>query len=249
MHLEIIGKQIKVTDSLNNHIKDNLKKIKCYFDRIIHVYISLEVIKDTQIAEITITVDRHHFHNKVKSDDMYKSIDILFHKIERQVRRYKEYSVDKKKIGIQGHIVDIKSQEKNDIEITEKKIEAKPMSDLEAILQLSIADNSFVMGYYEQTEDYKNNIPNFVEKVGENHYNIYSHDVYWTEKSVRLKDNQIEASSIKTIKLSLETIEDSIDFMERNHISFRLFDSLRLEKPVLLNKIANKKYLLIREDI
>lgn len=250
MHLEIIGKQIKVTASLNDHIKENLKRIKCYFDKIIHVYVSLEVIKNTQIAELTVTVDRHHFHNRVKSDDMYKSIDMLFHKMERQVRRYKEYLIDRKQSGFDGHSMEIKlQQEEKKIKIHEQKIANKPMNDLEVVLQMSLDENVKSVGYYADIKEYKNNHPNFVYKINNTNYKIYHFDLFWEEKSVILtNEKKLEISSIQSIKPPIETIEDSLDYMQNNDIDFRLFISLRLQKPILITKIS-KEYYLIREEL
>lgn len=248
MNLEVIGKQIKVTSALNEHIKENLKKIKCYFDKIIHVYVSLEVIKDTQIAEVTITVDKNHFHNRVKSEDMYKSIDILFHKIERQVRRYKEHLIDKKKVGFHGHSMEIKShEEEKKVKIVEKKIESKPMNDLEIILQMSLEENLKSVGYYA---DIKHNyFPNFAYKINNKHYKIYHYDLFWEEKLVVLNDSKkLDILSVQTVKPSIETIEESIDYITSNEIDFRLFISLRLQKPIVITK-TGKEYLLIREEI
>lgn len=250
MHLEIIGKNIKVTSSLNEHIKNSLKKIKCYFDKIIHIYVSLEVIKDTQIVEVTITVDRHHFHNRIKSDDMYKSIDTVFQKMERQVRRYKEQLIDKRQSGFDGHSMEIKSQqEEKSIKIQENRIAAKPMSDLEAVLQLSLEDKNNCMGYYASEKNYSDKSPSFVNKIDGENYKIYSYDLFWEEKTVTFtKDKKIEISSVQSIKPSIEMIEDSIEYITSNDIDTRFFISLRLEKPILIKK-NHSEFILIREEL
>ena len=91
MHLNIQGRHLAITPSLNDYVKTKLKKIKYYFDHIVHAHVVLEVIKNQQIAEITVTVEHHHFHNRTSSGDMYKSIDLLFDKLENQVHNYKEH--------------------------------------------------------------------------------------------------------------------------------------------------------------
>jgi putative sigma-54 modulation protein len=95
MNLSIQGRHITVTPSLHEHVKDKITKIKDHFDHIIHAHTVLSVERSDQIAEATITVGHRHFHNKYKSEDMYKSIDKLFDKLERQVRRHKNFIQEK----------------------------------------------------------------------------------------------------------------------------------------------------------
>lgn len=90
MNQRITGINIPLTRSLKDHVEDKTKKIRTTFDKITSIEVTLKVEKGEQTAEISAHANGHTFHAKVSSENMYKSIDEVSHKMFRQIRRQKE---------------------------------------------------------------------------------------------------------------------------------------------------------------
>ena len=255
MHLSIQGRHLLMTPALNEYVKNKLKKIKYYFDHIIHVHVVLEVMKKVDhIAEVTITVERHHFHNKVKSDDMYRSIDMLFDKIEIQVRRYKEYLIDKRKKN-QRAIVDREVQEsltqlsaeKVEADVIEIEVDPKPMSTLEALLQMQTLVHRDIFGYYKNPGDEK--ISYIIRGEEEKKYFLFVYDGIWERHELLLlNQDHFETLLVQSNRPPTERIEDAVTYLN-NHLdeTHRFFISVRTHMSALLFRIAKNRYKLLRQ--
>jgi len=79
------------TDALKNYAKDKLERIRKFLPDPIAVHVVMSKERHTHRADVNVQL-----HNGLKiagheiTDDMYSSIDQVVHKIERQVRRYKD---------------------------------------------------------------------------------------------------------------------------------------------------------------
>lgn len=248
MHLNIQGRHLKITPALSDYVKEKIKKIKYYFDHVIHAHIVLEVLKSHQQAEVTITVEHHHFHNKVATEDMYKSVDLLFDKVEIQVRRYKEHQTDihnkKNKEAMMEELSGARQVSK--IELNDMPISDKPLSHLEAALQLEVDSQKKVIGYYAETSAK----PSFLIQIKEKHFEqLFFDGRHWERKEVSVIDNQLQVHHIINEKLSTEVIEDAIDYLNHNQdVAYRFFISARANAPMLLIKKKDNHFDVIREN-
>ncbi|MDU2183110.1 MAG: ribosome-associated translation inhibitor RaiA, partial [Negativicoccus succinicivorans] len=89
MKLSVRGKSMDVTPALQQYVEKHTDKIQRYFDKEIALHVLLSVTKNTQKAEATMQVDGIFIRAVEKSADMYKSIDVVFDKLERQIHKYK----------------------------------------------------------------------------------------------------------------------------------------------------------------
>lgn len=254
MYVSIQGRHLTVTPAIHEYVKNKLKKIKFYFDQIVHAHVVLSVIKNSQFAEVTISVERHHFHNKVATDDMYKSIDQLFDKLERQVVKHKE-SHGHAKVGVdkrKSHIEEVEEvKTKPDFDIEDHEIEAKPMSDLEALLQLRADNKARYIGYYNTQLSER---PSFAEKIDASHYRIYAHDGHWEKKEVELlSGDRLQVNAIENIRIVTETIEHAADYIQNHPEECRLFRSVLTQTIMLLFPaklpMKNGHFGIIRERV
>ena len=95
-----------------------------------------------------ITVPAMHFtlRSEESHDDLYAAIDLTVDKLERQIRKNKTKINSKiKKNVIQNFELDLEdSFEDSETEILKrKKVDMKPMSEEEAILQMNMLGHSF----------------------------------------------------------------------------------------------------------
>jgi putative sigma-54 modulation protein len=58
--------------------------------------VTLHIENLTQIAEAVVHLNGNEFHARGDSDDLYKSIDEMAHKLEIQLNKHKEKMIDQR---------------------------------------------------------------------------------------------------------------------------------------------------------
>ncbi|TXD96976.1 ribosome-associated translation inhibitor RaiA [Psychrobacter frigidicola] len=97
MNVSISGHHITVTEAMNKAVHDKLTKIESHFDQIqsIQVILSLDNSgasdggKKSHKAEAIMRVSGQEMFVQAFDDDMYKAINEMADKLDRQVRKYK----------------------------------------------------------------------------------------------------------------------------------------------------------------
>ena len=90
MKLEILGKNLKVTDDWRARVENKLGKYEKYFNENVVGYVNLSQVKNSQIVEITVPLKNGaHIRVEEESFDMLQSIDKAVDKLDRQVRKHK----------------------------------------------------------------------------------------------------------------------------------------------------------------
>ena len=90
MKINIIGHHLEITDGLNEYIGKKLKKIKVHSQDILEIKIILSVDNITHNAEGNTYLPKTDLHAKCSSNDMYKSIDLLIDKLDKQIIKHNE---------------------------------------------------------------------------------------------------------------------------------------------------------------
>ncbi|WLP94800.1 ribosome hibernation-promoting factor, HPF/YfiA family [Psychrobacter sp. M13] len=107
MNVSISGHHITVTDAMNAAVSEKLEKIERHFDQIqsIQVILSLDNSgasdggQKSNKAEAIMRVSGKEMFVQAFDDDMYKAINDMSDKLERQVRKYKTRQESKKTQG------------------------------------------------------------------------------------------------------------------------------------------------------
>ncbi|MBT6250795.1 MAG: ribosome-associated translation inhibitor RaiA [Nitrosomonadales bacterium] len=94
MKINITGHHLEITNGINDHIHNKIKKIKGHADYILEVKVILSVDNITHNAEANIHLPKTTLHAKCSSNDMYKSIDLLINKLDKQIIKHKEKMTD-----------------------------------------------------------------------------------------------------------------------------------------------------------
>jgi ribosomal subunit interface protein len=152
----IRGENIEVTDALRSYVEKRLKKMEKYFDlnQDVVAHVNLKVYRDhTAKVEITIPLPYLVLRAEETSDDMYRSIDFVSEKLERQIRKYKtKINRKSREKGINDFLVENSDTDTGDIDnddgsgfsiVRNKQIGLKPMSPEEAILQMNMLEHDF----------------------------------------------------------------------------------------------------------
>lgn len=159
MNVRITARHMELTEALRTYTENALKKVESYFDRVIEADVVLDVQKHRQIAEVNMVANGVRIHGKESSTDMYASLDAVLLKLEKQIKKHKDrinrheprpardlgnYDHAILSLGENGHepAVDAPLRSR---EIHREKLPMKPMSVDEAVLQLELVDEPFLV--------------------------------------------------------------------------------------------------------
>lgn len=158
MELIVRGKNLEITDALKSYVEKHTGKVQRYFDKSIKINALLRISNMTQICEVTVYVDGVIIRGVEKSDDMYKSIDLVFDKVERQIHKYKTRLAKrfKEKGVFTREFVSAKEPEGDkagefDV-VRVKQFQVSPMSVEEAILQMNLLGHDFFLFFNSESD-------------------------------------------------------------------------------------------------
>ena len=97
MNLSVSGHHLDVTPAIRTYVQSKLERVTRHFDHVIDAHVILTVDKLRQKAEVTLHVRGKDLHCECEDADLYAAIDLLADKLDRQVLRYKDKLVEKKR--------------------------------------------------------------------------------------------------------------------------------------------------------
>lgn len=92
--LQISGQHMEVTDALQKLTETKVEHMSHIYENITHIHITFHVDKHEQVASGQVSVPGTVLAAEAKSDDLYKSIDLLVDKLSSQLRKYKDKHSD-----------------------------------------------------------------------------------------------------------------------------------------------------------
>lgn len=95
MQLNISGHHVDLTPALKDYVTNKFERLERHFDHITNCQVTLLVDKVRQLAEATLHVIGGEIHAKAEGADMYAAIDGLVDKLDRQIIKHKEKTVDR----------------------------------------------------------------------------------------------------------------------------------------------------------
>lgn len=90
MEIQISGQHIEVTQAIEKHIHNKFRRIEKHFESMVNVHVVLKVEKTQHIGEATIHISHQDIAATASSEDMYKTINVLVDKLDRQIVKHKE---------------------------------------------------------------------------------------------------------------------------------------------------------------
>lgn len=88
MKIKIIGKELKITEAMNDYVEKKLDRIDKYFEDA-EADVTLKTEKNEQIAEICVLANGEKYRAVTEDKDLYASIDKDIDILEGQVRKMK----------------------------------------------------------------------------------------------------------------------------------------------------------------
>jgi len=150
MQTSVTFKNLDPSDPLRSYVQDKLDRFDRLLDNPAEASVVLSVEKFRHIAEINISGDRLIINGKEETNDMYSAIDMVLDKLEKQIKKNKQ-KVRERRLTSKGKNKNLPGAELNlpeeepAIEVKVKNIEYKPMDVEEAILQMDLLNDSFLV--------------------------------------------------------------------------------------------------------
>jgi len=150
MQTSVTFKNLDPSDPLKSYVQDKLDRFDRLLDNPAEANVVLSVEKFRHIAEINISGDRLTINGKEETNDMYSAIDMVLDKLEKQIKKNKQ-KVRERRTSSKGKTKNLPGAEMSTpdeepaIEIKVKNIEYKPMDVEEAVLQMDLLKDSFLV--------------------------------------------------------------------------------------------------------
>ena len=137
MKIKITGKELKITEAINDYVEKKMERIDKYFEDA-QAEVTLRTEKNEQIAEIYVTANGQKYRAVTENKDMYASIDKDIDILEGQIRKTK---TKKEKMMKDASIKMMELTTDKEAEIQDEIIktsyyEIKPMLPEDAVLKL-----------------------------------------------------------------------------------------------------------------
>ena len=137
MKIKITGKELKITEAINDYVEKKLDRIDKYFEDA-EAEVTLRTEKTEQIAEIYVSANGEKYRAVTEDKDMYASIDKDIDILEGQIRKSK---TKKEKMMREGSLktMEVNEEKHTDVEneiIKTSYYDIKPMLPEDAVLKL-----------------------------------------------------------------------------------------------------------------
>ena len=171
MEIIVHGSKIKITEAMNDYIKEKLGKLDKYLENgeNVRANVMVKVRNHEQTVEITIPLKSFILRSEETKEDFYAAVDKTIDKLERQVRKNKTRMMSKQVKPVHEFdfsVIEVEKEDKEESKIVKRKtVEVKPMNEEEAILQMELLGHQFYLYKDSETDKivvlYKRNDGNY----------------------------------------------------------------------------------------
>lgn len=154
MQISVTFRHMEPSEVLRNYAIERVKKVKKFLEGFAEANVTLSIEKFRHTAEVNILANGAKIVGQEETNDMYSAIDLVMDKIEKQVKKHREKVKDKKSVsniraprtvGINILSYDRSEGENAPRIIKSERYLAKPMYLDEAVMQLDVLDNEFLV--------------------------------------------------------------------------------------------------------
>ena len=137
MEIKVLGKELKVTEAINDYVERKLERIDKYFETA-SAEVTIRAEKNEQIAEVTVSANGESYRAEAEEKDLYASIDKVIDILEGQIRKTKtkkEKMMTDASLKTMEVVTDKVSEIKDEI-VKTSYYEIKPITPEDAVLEL-----------------------------------------------------------------------------------------------------------------
>ena len=147
MQTSVTFKNLDPSEHLKAYAQDKLKRLDKYLYNPAAANVVLMVEKHRHIAEVNIAGDRLNINGREETTDMYSAIDMVLDKIEAQVKKGKQKVRERRGESPKAILAEAAMAVENDStgRVQVMPIEYKPMDVEEAVMQMNLSNDSFLV--------------------------------------------------------------------------------------------------------
>jgi putative sigma-54 modulation protein len=154
MNTSVRFKNLEPSDALKSYVSEKLNRMEKYFNGPAEANVVLSIEKFRHSAEINIMGDRLNINGKEETEEMYSAIDMVLDKLEGQIKKSKQKGRKYRSKGKTGAML---SEQVSDMDSDRPKvrvhhIEFKPMDVDEAVMQMDLIKDTFLVFTNARTE-------------------------------------------------------------------------------------------------
>jgi putative sigma-54 modulation protein len=174
MSVNITFRNLDPSDAIRDYAIERVSRVKKYVESPFDANVVLSVHKFRHTAEITITSDGFKVNGQEETEDLYSAIDMVMDKIERQITKHRgkvlkhKVSNKTKSVKYTEEVIAPESSEEEGLRIIQtESLFAKPMDVDEAVMQLELSNNDFLVFTNARTQTI-----NVVYRRRDGHYGL-----------------------------------------------------------------------------
>lgn len=172
MQTAVTFKNLDPSENLKSYVCNKLDRFDRFLDNPAEANVVFAVEKFRHQAEINISGDRLNINGKEETDNMYSAIDMVLDKLEKQIKKSKQ-KIRERRSASKGRAkkfdadVTAAPDDEGTTRIRVKNIEFKPMDVEEAVMQMELVNNDFLVFTDAQT-----NKVNVLYRCRDGHYGL-----------------------------------------------------------------------------
>jgi len=154
MNTSVRFKNLEPSDALKSYVSEKLDRMEKYFSSPAEANVVLSIEKFRHTAEINIMGDRLTIHGKEETEEMYSAIDMVLDKLEGQIKKSKQKGRQYRSKGKNETLPSepMVDEDGDQPRVRVHHIEFKPMDVDEAVMQLDLIKDTFLVFTNARTE-------------------------------------------------------------------------------------------------
>lgn len=168
MKLIVQGRGINLTDDVINYAEKRFSTAERFFENIQEVNLLISKERGLFKSEVTISMSGTVIRGESRTQDIYSSIDDVLDKTKRQIKKYKDGYIERRR-ETKKFLEKIESSTPEVEEVPKivkvKKFTLKPMDEEEALMQMELLGHTFFVFLNSNTDKinviYKRNDGNY----------------------------------------------------------------------------------------
>ena len=153
MQVAVTFRHMETDEGVKDYVKEKVQRLQKFIENPREVHVVLSVEKFRNIAELTIIGDGMPLNSQGRNSDLYAAIDQMVERMDRQIRerrgKVKRKRANPSKLKIPFQSVKGPIEDKDEMEIPsiirKRRTLAKPMSLEEAVSQLNLSKDDFLI--------------------------------------------------------------------------------------------------------
>lgn len=151
MQITVKGKNIEVTEPLQQYAEKKVEKLSKYFHNLKGAVVTQSTQRNWHTVEVTLDGDGKLLRGEERTDNMYASIDAVVEKLEKQLKRFKgklihraheEHPKDDITVADVEEVAGAEEEQAPSI-VRTKRFPMKPMTAEEATLEMEMLNHDF----------------------------------------------------------------------------------------------------------